>query len=421
MSRCISRASAARGELAAELGPAYAEADVATKRGSYSPAELQAQLDRLPKRLRLDFRDYAAGVNEVWPKERAPWTPLDSVAVTVRLMQVFGRGGAGELRNLALLSYLRARPDLSPAQALDAFDDLTPAEDPAAPTTISGADAARVRLPDFPAPTREATERQLAGLPKFNLIEMLKAARVASLESPRAAWASVASPFTSGSYAVAVAASRSTTGRPLLLSGPQMGLSEPSIGHEVALDCPTLKVSGLDVPGVPAVLVGATPRIAWGLTTGVADTEDLFAYAADRLVSTSEARPVPVRGEAPRQAVRERAEGGDVLFRTADGKTAFVRRRSYAGRELASLEALFDLYGATSAAGCDRAFRKATMNFNAFFAAPDAIGWRYTGLFPLRAPGYDPRLPLPGGAATRWRGVLPPTGCRASSPPWTDS
>ncbi|MER3422952.1 MAG: hypothetical protein C4293_06665, partial [Nitrospiraceae bacterium] len=179
------------------------------------------------------------------------------------------------------------------ARALDVFDDLAWFEDRDAPTTLNAKDASRVRLPRFSAPTRATTEAHLRLLPTLKLVEILGASRVASREDSRNASYAMAAPFRSGSYAVAVSGSSSTTGRPLLLSGPQMGFTNPSVAHEIALESPGLTVRGMDVPGVPAILVGATRRIAWGLTTGVADTEDIVMLEADRTKVIVETRELP--------------------------------------------------------------------------------------------------------------------------------
>lgn len=400
---------AAEGRLAESFGPQYAAADAETLRFSPSDAELRAQYRHLPPRLRVAFDRYADGVNAAWSADGAayaPWRVEDSLAIAVRLLRVFGRGGSGELRNLALLSYLQGRPE-SRERALDIFDDLAPYEDPKAPTTLQPEDEPRFRPPVFARPVRSVTEAQLAALPRLSLLESLGAARVASLDTARAAAARVASPFRSGSYAVAVARDRSASGVPLLLTGPQMGFSLPSVAHEIGLRGPRFAVAGMDVPGIPLILVGATQRVAWGLTTGVADTEDIVALPAAGAALTIEHRDYAVNGTTPGRAIRETTPYGEIVFRTGDGKTLFARRRSYEGRELESLTSLFGMYEARSAHDCDRTLARATMNFNAIYAAPDAIGWRYTGLVPKRDPGYDPRLPTP--PAAKWHGFLSPS------------
>ena len=79
----------------------------------------------------------------------------------------------------------------------------------------------------------------------------------------------------------------------------------------------------MDVPGVPGIVIGATPDAAWGLTTGVADTEDIYVlrtidqgYKVDtenkKTVFTN--YDIPVKGEAATKVVRQDTEYGPIVF-----------------------------------------------------------------------------------------------------------
>jgi penicillin amidase len=71
--------------------------------------------------------------------------------------------------------------------------------------------------------------------------------------------------------------------------------------------------------------------------------------------------------------------------------------------ELQSLQALHDVYKARTGAQVDAAMSQATVNFNFFYALRDGdIGYHYTGLIPVRANGWDPRLPMPLSPETAW-------------------
>jgi penicillin amidase len=50
----------------------------------------------------------------------------------------------------------------------------------------------------------------------------------------------------------------------------------PGVWYVVHLSCPDLDVEGASLPGVPGVVIGHNERIAWGITSGIADTADLF-------------------------------------------------------------------------------------------------------------------------------------------------
>ena len=418
----------ARGTMAEAFGPDYVQSDRETLTTGYTDRELRTQLQSLGASSQAAFSAYAEGVNAFLtqgplPPEYAanglapkPWTTLDSAAIAVKLLRTFGRGGAGEVRNLALLTYLKGRKGV---QALDVLDDLVWADDPQAPTTLKG-----FKAPDiFPSVTRIETERQLAALPEFNLFELLGGLRLAERRASSLVARRFNSPYKSGSYAVLVPARESAGGHPLLLNGPQMGMRAPSVVHECSVSYPGFAVTGIDVPGVPGIVVGHTKRIAWGLTSGVADTDDIVVDPKPVFVS-ADSPTIPVKGGEDQSVERRRTVDGPVILMTTKG--AMVRRSAHWTRELRTFDALAGLWSAKDVRAADRAMRGATMSFNVFMA--DASGhtaYRYAGLVPIRARGFDPRLPLPAGPAARWRGFVPPARMpQAFDPPtltnWND-
>src|SRR5206468_4105699 len=117
-------------------------------------------------------------------------------------------------------------------------------------------------------PDRAATEKHLAMLPKMGVLDLLPGIRLATNEDSKLMAEQVSAPYKWGSYAVVVGPSRSMTGAPILLGGPQMGHRQPSILHEMSIDAPGLSVVGVDVPGAPGIVAGKTEQLAWTLTSG---------------------------------------------------------------------------------------------------------------------------------------------------------
>lgn len=422
-----------RGKMAEVFGKDFVQSDREIILNGYTDAELTSQVASLSSEVREAFSDYAAGVND-WIEEAtekgqlpteyaqngfkpSPWTPEDSAAVGIRLFQIFGRMTAGEIRNLAALQYLQSQKALG-GKALDVFDDLIWQNDSESPTTVAKEDESQCPPAYFlPSAERANTLKSLAALPKTNLFELLPGVQLAERKVSTALAMRAGVLYKTGSYATVVSPKRSATGYPLLLSAPQMGFSNPSIVHEMAIKTPDFTVQGMDVPGVPGIAIGATRTLAWGLTTGVADMEDIyFAKNLDGDSVEVDGSPqkldvsmstIQVKGGSPLVVKRIRYQDAPFVLKTSSGYS-FFRRASSFGKELLGLESLFGMYRSRSVDDIQKSLSIASVNFNCFYALRNGdIGYHYTGQIPIRARGWDPRLPMPLSSATRWTGMLP--------------
>lgn len=418
----------ARGRLAEVLGEQYAASDREILRVGYTDDELTGQFQRLPDEIKEAFHAYARGVNRFIKEGRLPegyvkngfspepWTVEDSTAIAIRLFQQFGRGGAGEIRNMALYAYLASQPALK-GKELDAVDDLAWFNDPRAVCTVSWEDdLVGKRRPSFFLPSRRDTQAHVDRLPKVGLFDLLPGVRLAAAEDSRVVAEALSVPYKMGSYCIAVAGTRSASGKAMLLSGPQMGFQQPSIVHEMSIRAPGIAVAGMDVPGVPGVAIGHTERLAWGLTSGVADTDDVFFAELDKEgryrhqntfkpLSQIE-RTLRVKGKPDEKVVQQRTHLGPVVLLPKSAPVVFTRRSGAWMQELQGLEALFGLYRAASVDDVDKAAARATVNFNLFVADTGGrISYHYCGKMPLRAQGVDPRFPAP--IDSDWIGTIP--------------
>jgi penicillin amidase len=78
-----------------------------------------------------------------------------------------------------------------------------------------------------------------------------------------------------------VSGARSTTGRPLLSNDPHLFPQVPGIWYEAHLVGAGYDVIGATLPGAPGVIIGHNQRIAWGVTAGLADVQDLYVERFD--------------------------------------------------------------------------------------------------------------------------------------------
>jgi penicillin G amidase len=401
------------GTLAEVLGSGRLEDDRVARRDYYTNRELQRQLDRLPRSLRDRFGAYAKGVN-TWmakvaadpslkPRELqllglnpAPWTALDSARVGVQLARTIPSGDGNELENARALKTLGARR----------FTDLLPLRIRGQVATVPASEG---RFPSQPGRRRE---QELEGFDRSRAF-----VRALKLPSPakasRAVIGDTLLPAHGGSNAWAV---RAKGKRALLFNGPQLGFSIPELFVELEVHAPGLDVRGVTAPGIPVIGIGHNAHLAWGLTSGLTDDDDLYA---ERLTASERYR---FRGKTRKMTCRNetfQVAGGqpvtDRICRTVHGpvqarsgsRTAFARRYAIWGRELETLNALAALNAAGSVKAASKAIAKVTWNENTM-VADDAghIGWFHPGLLPLRPRVWDERLPFPGTGEAEWRGFL---------------
>ena len=70
--------------------------------------------------------------------------------------------------------------------------------------------------------------------------------------------------------------SRTDSGHPMLANDMHLGITMPAIWYVNHLVGGDLNVTGVSLPGVPLVIAGHNPHVAWGFTNGFTDVQDLF-------------------------------------------------------------------------------------------------------------------------------------------------
>ena len=80
-----------------------------------------------------------------------------------------------------------------------------------------------------------------------------------------------------GSNAWSISGDRTVSGQPLVAGDSHRALDTPSVYYQVHLSCPDFTVIGHSVPGMPGALHFChNEHVAWGMTYGSADTQDLY-------------------------------------------------------------------------------------------------------------------------------------------------
>jgi acyl-homoserine lactone acylase PvdQ len=213
-----------------------------------------------------------------------------------------------------------------------------------------------------------------------------------------------------------------------LFNGPQLGFQIPELFVEMELHGPGLNARGATAPGVPVLGLGHNEHVAWGVTSGLSDDDDLYvenlAGDGEHYTFKGQTRAMDCRDEtfsyrtAPTSPDPTAALGQETrrICRTVHGPVqdegngrAYARRYAIWGREVETLAGLAEVNAATSIADVDRAVDKITWNEN-LMAADDQgnIGYWHPGLLQLKPKNWDERLPYPGTGEAEWRGFLLP-------------
>ncbi|MDX6720703.1 MAG: penicillin amidase [Solirubrobacteraceae bacterium] len=235
-----------------------------------------------------DLRAYAEGVNQ-WlarnplPSEYAEleltkasvprWTPLDSITI----LKFVSTQLSLDFQDLSNTQLLSAYADAGQASGFDGarlfFEDVArrapfDATVTIAPGAASGAVKARRRSRG--ARPRVARE-QVAAVADF----VRRGSALGLGRQPA-----------SGSNWWLVSGAKSATGFPLLAGDPHLGLTSPSVWHEIGLSVTgerrdasgdaTMNVYGTNFPGVPGVIHGFNNRLMWSSTTSELDVSDFF-------------------------------------------------------------------------------------------------------------------------------------------------
>ncbi len=356
---------------------------------------------------------YAAGVNTrideinaaslgrgapeffLFPAPIAPWQPADSLAM-IKLMALQLSGQLSD-------EVLRARTSLllpDTARVADILPDM-PGQGVAA-------------LPDYAAlvpgdlprflPSRDSAFADLSPVPRRGLA--------------------------GASNVWAAAPERSAGGGTLLANDPHLGFTAPSTWFLARIELQSGGVIGGTIPGIPAVLVGRSERLAWGLTSAYVDDQDLYIEQLNPDNPQEYRTPggykpfrtrrsiIKIKDSAPVTITLRWTDNGPVLpgsqynlaAVTPPGHVPSLAWTALSEQD-SSMSALIALMGAGSVEeGLESGRRFVAPSQNLTLIDADTIALKTVGAMPRRDAGHQSlgRLPTPGWEeVNRWQGLLP--------------
>ncbi len=409
------------GRVSEILGDSYLDWDRNIRTLYYTDNERQQHFNNLTPELQNALEAYAAGVNHYFLMMEAepavympaeiylmqamgfqlePWTPLHSIGVMQFYIRQFGQFGGDELDRLQELQ----------AYGWDWFDDNRPINDPDAPTTIPHDEA----FGGLPAQDWHYSRKYVSPDVIQNLI--------AQKESIAETADQLGVPPTFGSFAVQISQQKSATGNVMLLGCPQMGapsLNETNVVHEVELMCPEFHVGGMNIAGLPAVIIGHTEEFAWTLTSGISDNTDTYIdstmdqtmsqyYHDGEWLEFDEYSEIIVSQGVPHEFTHYRTIHGPVIGDDLSNQMVFSHKMTFWQEEHLMLKWLYDLIKSDNLQEFESAAEQANVSFNLFYAGTGQnIKFWHVGKYQDRSDGVDPRLPHLGYGSEEWGGFIP--------------
>lgn len=404
----VLRRSAA-GELSAVFGPRALARDRSARRHGFRKLAqaVVATLEPTPRAL-LDA--YVAGVNAglaalperpfehfVLRQDPQPWLAEDSILVIYSMtLDLQDENGDYE----RTLMTLRDQLDL---EGLAFFAPL-----------VTPSDAAL-----------DGTTAPVAPIPSRKLIN-LRAPKVGVVPAPTA---SPADPFpfflrdpeaAVGSNAFALAGTHTASGAAMLANDMHLDYMVPTTWYRASLEYGGRIVTGVTLPGTPAVVAGSNGRVAWGFTNSYVDTGDLVVVELNTIAPTLYRVPdrdalVPI--EQRRETFKVKG-GKDVvedfawtvwgpIVGTNDRQRPLAHRLVVHDPDAINLNLLEMENVSTTAEAIGVAHRAGIPAQNMLIAdQAGAIAWTIAGRLPKRV-GFDGRLPVTWTFGDRrWDGYL---------------
>jgi len=482
-----------RGTFAALVGCGGVPADIMQRTQAYSVAEYNAMYDGLEPDSKAAVDGYVAGANawlaevrsnpDLLPVEYGvlsrsaqqidDFTRADIAAAGVLITRLVATDGATEWQNIRALRGLETAFGVGDGR--DAFLDINWFEDTKAAASVPASEGSfpnhpvgaggreavfdrvadwAVALPDTiehgpgtgdsPAPLGcdQNPDSIFGGLndPQGQSSTPRAAAERNSTNPAAAAAEAVrawAAGLHGGSYMVVMNNNRTANGEALMINGPQLGYSYPSQLVEIEIHGGGYHARGSTVPALPAVGIGYSEHVAWGLTTGYSKTIDSFVEticstaqilattcSANQYFHNNQWKDMECRTETinyrlatngapvgePSLTVNQevcRTIHGPIVAR--DDTAGLARSISFAmfGAEIDNLEPIREWARAKTFAEMNAQAARLTWNENLMVATADGhIAYYHPGRYPRRHAETDQRFPIPGDGSRDFAGFL---------------
>ncbi len=355
-----------------------------------------------------DIDEFITGINaylKIHSPTTPPWTRSDIYALNALKDQFFGEGGGREAQNSEFLGALERRLGLDKGYSV--FNDLRQNTNAGSPTTVDGT------FNYDHTPTKP-------GAPGSVVLDPNSFTATPAVSKASAAKYGRLEPRPHASNELMVEGKYSTTGRPLLVGGPQVGYFYPGLTYEIDMHAPGLDWRGATSAPFPGyMLIGRGPDFATTLTSASGDVVDEYAetlcgHSRTKYLFKGKCRSMQsfdagtLAGRTV--AYKTTVHGPVVGYARVHGRlVAISSKRSSYGKDV--LDLLFNRRLSDGQVHSPQSFFKAAeltpQTFNSFYIDDKHVAEFTTGLLPNRAKGTDPSLPTVGTGSYEWHGTAP--------------
>lgn len=451
----------ARGTSGEVQGTGPVPADVQTRVLTYTEEEYAALELTLSSAAQTSLAAHVAGINDridevnadpttaLLPQEFVAlnYTPShisksDILALGVLMTRFVAAAGGDEMHNVLALQALEAQHGKALGRQI--FRDVMWVDDDFADVTVPGQRYTNISTP---AAQRDAVFEAAADFASTLPADLLEGPGTGGFEVAQASQLKLPEGFewpvpptllataidrwrdvpdhVSASYMMVASPDITADGSTLLVNGPQLGYSYPTLLAEVEVHGGGYDARGVTVAGLPVVGIGYGERTVWGLTTGESKTIDSFVVELDPEDETGhtyfhdgEAKQMSCRTETvnyrstsnnvpnvsePEPGINStsfevcRTVHGPVVARSADGQYARAVQYAMWMKEVLTIEGVQDWNRVDTFPEFLQAMAKVTWNENTMYADADGnVAYFHPGLHPWRHPAADQRLPING-------------------------
>lgn len=405
-----------QGRVSEVLGESFLEFDTKIRQEYYFKP-VKEQFDRLPKEDKDILQGYADGINlyiqEVNKDEEnllskqfydydfkpSLWNAFDVAMVFIgSMINRFGDYNT-ELENAMIFQNLK---NIDAKNAQDIFDYLLPYVSKNAVDTID--------KDEWTNEIREKYKKKvLSNLETNNNLDI-------SYEKIKVAIAKKDRAF---SNMVILGKKRLKNASSILINGPQFGFFQPAYTYSIGLHGAGYDTVGNSPFGYPLVEFGHNENIAWGSTWGAADNVDIFVLKLDKTgtkyMQNGKFVNLDIRDEIIKVKAKEdkiiksyRSKYGSIVGFDENKTIAYAKKRAWEGKEIETLIAWNKLTKAKNHQEWKEQVAKSAINVNLYYSDKDGnIAYALGGLYPIRNPKVDGRLPTLGNGEFDWLGYYP--------------